>query len=84
MKGYFPCAVSYTHFLELARQALLHAFLLVYYRSGLSLRTGHYSIDSKKLPVCDNRRIHRHRVFGEMATRGKAFTGWFSVPSCTW
>ena len=77
MKGYFPRAVSYTHFLELARQALLHAFLLAQCRCGLSERTGHYYIDSKKLPVCDNRRIHQHRVFEETAARGKASTGWF-------
>ncbi len=38
MKSYFPKAVSYTHFLELARQALLHAFLLAHSRSSLSER----------------------------------------------
>jgi hypothetical protein len=29
LRSYFSRAVSYTHFLELARQALLHAFLLL-------------------------------------------------------
>lgn len=77
MKSYFPRAVSYTHFLELARQALLHAFLLAQYRSGASERTAHYYIDSKKLPVCHNRRIHQHKIFKEIAARGKASTGWF-------
>ncbi|PRY13875.1 hypothetical protein CLV24_105245 [Pontibacter ummariensis] len=48
--------------LELARQALLHAFLLAHYRSGLSKRSGHYYIDSENLPVCDNRRIHQYKV----------------------
>lgn len=77
LKSYFPRAVSYTHFLELARQALLHAFLLAHYRAGLSEGTGHFYIDSKKLPVCDNRRIHSHKVFQELASRGKGSTGWF-------
>jgi hypothetical protein len=77
MKSYFPCAVSYTHFLELARQALLHTFLLAHYRAGLSQRSEHYFIDSKKLPVCDNRRIHSHKVFDQIATRGRSSTGWF-------
>ncbi len=77
MKSYFPRAVSYTHFLELSRQALLHAFLLAHYRSGLSQRCDRYYIDSKKLPVCDNRRIHQHKVFEQMATRGRGSTGWF-------
>lgn len=77
MKSYFPRAVSYTHFLALSRQVLLHAFLLAHYRAGLSERTGYFYIDSKKLPVCDNRRIHSHKVFGAVATRGKGSTGWF-------
>lgn len=77
LRSYFPRAVSYTHFLALSRQALLHAFLLAHYRTGLSERTGHYYIDSKKLPVCDNRRIHSHKVFDQVATRGRGSTGWF-------
>ncbi len=72
-----PRAVSYTHFLELARQALLHAFRLAHYRAGRSQRSGLYYTDSKKLPVCDNRRIHSHRIFGELSTRGRGSTGWF-------
>ena len=77
MKSYFPRAVSYTHFLELSRQALWHAFLLAHYRAGCSERSQHYYIDSKKLPVCDNRRIHSHKVFEEVASRGRGSTGWF-------
>ena len=77
LKSYFPRAVSYTHFLELSRQALLHAFLLAHYRAGRSQRTGQYYIDFKKLPVCDNCRIHSHRVFRGIAQRGKGSTGWF-------
>lgn len=77
LHSYFPKACSYPQFLALARQACLHAFLLTHYRCGLSVRSGHYYIDSKKLPVCDNHRIHAHRVFAAVAARGKSSTGWF-------
>jgi hypothetical protein len=77
LRSFFPKAVSYPQFLLLARQACLHAFLLAQCRCSLSARTGCYYIDSKKLPVCDNRRIHSHRVFEQVAARGKSSTGWF-------
>nr|WP_230679900.1 IS982 family transposase [Pontibacter sp. 172403-2] len=77
LHSYFPGAVSYTQFLSLARQACFHALLLAQYRCSLSARTGHYYIDSKKLPVCDNGRIHQHHVFDGIAQRGKSSTGWF-------
>ncbi|WP_161887865.1 IS982 family transposase [Pontibacter russatus] len=77
LRSFFPRAVSYTQFLSLARQACFHAFLLAQCRCSLSARTGHYYIDSKKLPVCDNLRIHSHRVFEGIASRGKGSTGWF-------
>ena len=34
-------------------------------------------IDSTPLSVCHNRRIGRHRVFAEVARRGKSSMGWF-------
>jgi len=77
LKSYFPKAVSYTQFLSLSRQACSHILLLAQYRCRFSAPTAHYYIDSKKLPVCDNRRIHQHRVFEELAQRGKSSTGWF-------
>jgi hypothetical protein len=77
LRSYFPRAVSYTQFLSLSRQACFHVLLLAQYRCCFSARTKHYYIDSKKLPVCDNRRIHQHRVFEELAQRGKSSTGWF-------
>jgi len=77
LHSFFPGAVSYTQFLFLARQACFHAFLLAQARCSLSQQTNHYYIDSKKLPVCDNRRIHSHKVFDQIAATGKASTGWF-------
>ena len=34
-------------------------------------------VDSTKIVVCDNRRIHQHKVFKGLAKRGKSSTGWF-------
>jgi hypothetical protein len=39
--------------------------------SGVSI------VDSTPLAVCDNLRIHYHRVFDGYAARGKSATGWF-------
>lgn len=36
-----------------------------------------YYIDSTPLPVCHNRRIPRHKVFADLAARGKTSVGWF-------
>src|SRR3569832_1933213 len=45
---------------------------------GLSgKQTGVYFVDSTKLAVCHNRRIHRHKVFDGLAARGKTSMGWF-------
>lgn len=51
--------------------------MLTKYVCLLGKRTGCYFADSKKLPVCANRRIHTHRVFNDIASRGKSSTGWF-------
>src|SRR3954462_11141441 len=40
-------------------------------------QTGLYYIDSTALPVCDNHRISRHKVFADLAQRGKTSMGWF-------
>src|SRR5271155_475103 len=34
-------------------------------------------MDSKKMPVCNNLRIHSNRVFKGVAQRSKSSTGWF-------
>jgi Transposase DDE domain len=40
-------------------------------------QTGVYFVDSTKLAVCHNRRIHRNKVFDGLAARGKTSMGWF-------
>lgn len=34
-------------------------------------------VDSTPLKVCDNHRIHNHRVFSECAAKGKSSMGWY-------
>ena len=77
MRTHFPRLVTYQHFIDLLpRQvATLHVFTKCLCLLGK--RTGCYFADSKKLPVCDNRRIHSRRVFKDIASRGKSSTGWF-------
>lgn len=71
----FPNLVSYERFVILMPSALgpLSAYLKSLYGScsGLSF------IDSTALEVCDNHRIHQHKVFLGLAERGKDSMGWF-------
>jgi len=71
----FPNLVSYERFVILMPSALgpLSAYLKSLYGScsGLSF------IDSTALEVCDNHRIHQHKVFLGLAERGKGSMGWF-------
>jgi len=71
----FPNLVSYERFVILMPSALgpLSAYLKSLYGScsGLSF------IDSTALEVCDNHRIHQHKVFFGLAERGKGSMGWF-------
>lgn len=76
LKSYFPAAPSYHRFVELQKRVCFHLFCFLHsWRKGNE--NGVYYVDSKKLPACDNRRIHQHRVFDGIAQRGKTSTGWF-------
>lgn len=74
---YFPAQVSYKRFLSLIGRCDCHLFLFMKWQCAQAQSTGTYFVDSKKLPVCHNRRIHFHRVFRHIAQRGKSSTGWF-------
>lgn len=76
LKPYFPRLVSYNRFVELMTEALIPLVLYIHAR-GLGKCTGFSFIDSTTLDVCDNRRIHCHKVFKGIAQRGKSSTGWF-------
>ena len=72
---YFPTLVSYQRFVELMPSALVPLCML------LTTRFGHCSgisfIDSTKISICHNRRIWSHKVFRDLAARGKTSVDWF-------
>lgn len=71
----FPNLVSYERFVVLMPSVFgpLSAYLSSLYGHchGISF------IDSTALSVCDNHRIHNHKVFAGFADRGKGSMGWF-------
>lgn len=73
----FPKIPSYNRFVELIPYQVLKLQMFLKYLTLFSLRTGNYFTDSKKMPVCDNRRIKANKVFLGFAGRGKSSTGWF-------
>ena len=76
LRSEFPGLVSYTRFVEWIPSVLVP--LCVYLRTAcLGRWTGISFIDSTALAVCNNPRIHSHKVFAGLAERGKTATGWF-------
>jgi len=72
----FPGLVSYTRFVEFIPSVLIP--LCVYLRTCcFGICTGTSFMDATSLAVCKNPRIHAHKVFSELAERGKTSTGWF-------
>lgn len=77
LKSYFPGVVSYERFLISILRILPGIYVFLQVLISNSSRTGFYFIDSKKLAVCHNKRIHSHRVFEGVAERGKTSVDWF-------
>jgi len=75
-KSYFPDAVSYNRFIELKKEINLLLFLFTQAMCGDNFSKTYY-VDSTKMAVCDNHRIHKHKVFDGVAQRGKTSMGWF-------
>ena len=73
--GEFPNLVSYERFVILLPSVL--GPLCAYLKSLYGRCHGLSFIDSTALLVCDNHRIHTHKVFAELAQRGKGSMGWF-------
>jgi transposase len=75
LRSEFPKLVSYERFVILMPSVLgpLRAYLKSLYGRchGISF------IDSTALAVCDNHRIHNHKVFAHLAQRSKGSMGWF-------
>ncbi|KFJ70671.1 transposase DDE domain protein [Francisella tularensis subsp. novicida] len=74
-KHYFPTAPSYNRFVELIDIAM--SPLISFISSNHGKHTDLYFIDATKLPVCHNLRESRHKLFKELAAKGKTSTGWF-------
>lgn len=72
---HFPDLVSYTRMLKLLQTAL--PALCSYLKQRFAKPTGIAFIDSTTLKVCHNLRIPRHKVFSDMAERGRGTMGWF-------
>ncbi len=76
LQDYFPETVSYNRFVELQQKALLPMVLfLKMMRLGQS--TGISFVDSTPVCVCKNKRIFNHKVFKDIAQRGKSTMGYF-------
>mmetsp|Transcript_13468 Transcript_13468/g.6636 ORF Transcript_13468/g.6636 Transcript_13468/m.6636 type:complete len:126 (+) Transcript_13468:231-608(+) len=71
----FPNLVSYNRFVELMREAIIP--LCCYLQTRKGMITGISFVDSTSIVVCHNRRINSHKVFKDLAKRGKCSIGWF-------
>ena len=75
LRGEFPKLVSYERFVSLMPSVL--GPLSAYMKSLYGRCHGISFIDSTALRVCDNHRIHKHKVLAQFAQRGKGSIGWF-------
>ena len=71
----FPQLVSSPRFVELIPRALMPWCGYLATRKGRC--TGIACIDSTPLAVCGNHRLLTHKVFADLARRGKTSMGWF-------
>ncbi len=69
----FPKAPCYARFIALTSDVWVP--LTVFLLSRMGRKTGLYDIDSIPLAVCYNRRIDGHKVFADLAARGKTSLG---------
>jgi IS5 family transposase len=74
-QSYFPRLVSYNRFVEWIPGTLVP--LCAYLRSCFSTCTGISFMDATSLKVCHNKRINQHKVFKNVAARGKTSMDWF-------
>jgi Transposase DDE domain len=74
-QNYFPRLVSYNRFVEWIPGTLVP--LCAYLRSCFGTCTGISFMDATSLKVCHNKRINQHKVFENVAARGKTSMDWF-------
>lgn len=75
LSTFFPNLPSYSRFIELKAKYILYFVALI--ESLKVSSAGIAFVDSTKLAVCHNKRIHQHRVFVDSASRGKTSVDWF-------
>jgi hypothetical protein len=75
LRRYFPDMPCYERFVAIQKSVFMPLMFFLFSRMGQ--KTGIYYIDSTALPVCNNRRIRRHKTFAGLAERGKTSMGWF-------
>ena len=76
MRHLFPKTVSYCRFVQLQQSVVLP--LTIFIKEVLLGKcTGITFVDSTPLRVCKTQRIHAHKVFRGIATRGHSSIGWF-------
>ena len=71
----FPNRLSYNRLVAVIPTVLMPLCIYLHTRKGQA--TGIAFIDATSLVVCHNRRIHTHKVFKQLARRGKTSVGWF-------
>ncbi|MBK9256193.1 MAG: IS982 family transposase [Saprospiraceae bacterium] len=76
LKKYFPHAVSYNRYIEPLPRCLIYLYAFLKCEQCVK-GDGVLYLDSKKLTVCHNRRIHSHKVFENIAQRGHCSVGYF-------
>ena len=74
LQAEFPCLISYARFVQ--RMPRLLGWLCLYLFSRFGRCSGISFVDATFMAVCDNRRIQQHKVFKNIAARGKGSTGW--------
>jgi len=76
MKSAFPNIVSYNRFIELIPTTLVP--LVVFLKLKRLVKSESITfVDSTKIAICKNKRIHSNKVFKGFAERGKSTMGWF-------
>jgi hypothetical protein len=76
LKTEFPNLVSYNRFVELMQEEFILSTLMALL-SNNGKKTGIYYIDSFSLEVCRIQREKQHKVFKDLAQKGKTSMGWF-------
>ena len=74
-KDKFKKLPTYHRFIALKKRLFVPLSILL--NNLFGDETGIYFADSTTLEVCHNKRICRHKVFKDMAARGKSTMGWF-------